>query len=81
MTDGSESEGMLQPPARGSNRPLRIGWLVFLALAILTVVEFVVAVTVTSNLPILVVFALMKAGLIMRYFMHLLKIWRGGEEA
>ena len=81
MTDGSESEGMPQPSARGSYRPLRIGWLVFLALAILTVVEFIVAITVDSNLPILVVFALLKAGLIAYYFMHLLKLWRGGEEA
>ncbi len=69
------------PSTRGGNGPLRIGWLVFLGLAVLTVVEFIVAITVTSNLPFLIVFALMKAGLIMYYFMHLLRLWRGEEEA
>jgi caa(3)-type oxidase subunit IV len=68
------------PPTQEGDGPLRVGWLVFLVLAVLTVVEFIVAVTVTANLPILVVFAVAKAGLIMYYFMHLLKIWRGAEE-
>ena len=78
--DGQGRQTM--PPAQEGegDGPLRVGWLVFLALAVLTVVEFIVAVTVTANLPILVVFALVKAGLIMYYFMHLLKIWRGEEE-
>ncbi len=75
-----EQEGRPTPPAAARNRPLRTGWVVFFWLAVLTVVEFIVAVTVTSNLPILVVFALMKAGLIMHYFMHLLRVWRGHEE-
>ena len=76
--DGQGRQTM--PPAQEGDGPLRVGWLVFLALAALTGVEFIVAVTVTANLPILVVFALVKAGLIMYYFMHLLKIWRGAEE-
>jgi heme/copper-type cytochrome/quinol oxidase subunit 4 len=81
MTQRTEREdaGQVGPPASGMTKALRTGWIVFLVLAVLTAVEFLVAVTVTTNLPALVVMALMKAGLIMYYFMHLLRVWRGEE--
>ncbi len=83
MTDRHEgqSENQRIPPVREGNGPVRTGWVVFLWLAVLTAVEFIVAVTVDANLPIMVVIALIKAGLIVYYFMHVLRIWRGEEEA
>jgi caa(3)-type oxidase subunit IV len=53
---------------------------VFVALAVLTAVEFVIAVTVDANVPILAAFAVAKAGLIMYYFMHIARLWRPLEE-
>lgn len=67
-------------PARRVADPLRTGWVVFLILAVLTVIEWFVAVLVTANLPILIVIALAKACLIVHYFMHIVRLWRGGEE-
>ncbi len=81
MTHNTEQEeaGQVRPSISGMARALRTGWIVFLGLAVLTAVEFAVAVTVTTNLPAVLVMALMKAGLIIYYFMHLLRIWRGEE--
>ena len=78
MTHNTEREeaGQVRPSIPGMARALRTGWVVFLGLAVLTAVEFLVAVTVTTNLPAVLVMALMKAGLIIYYFMHLLRIWR-----
>jgi caa(3)-type oxidase subunit IV len=56
-----------------------MGWWVFVGLAVLTVVEYVIAVTVDLNLPVMAVIAVVKAGLIVWYFMHLLRLWRAGE--
>lgn len=64
-------------PSHGSQRT---GLIVFLTLAVLTVVEFAIAVTIDANLPIMIVIALVKAVLIVHYFMHLVRIWRGQEE-
>jgi cytochrome c oxidase subunit IV len=61
-------------------RPVRLGWLVFAALAVFTAVEYIVAVEVGRNLAFLFVLALAKAGLIMRYFMHIVALWRAPEE-
>ena len=80
MTDRPDESQTASPSSERSG-PLRTGWVVFLWLAVLTAVEFIIAVTIDANLPIMIVIALMKAGLIMHYFMHLLRIWRGGEEA
>lgn len=61
--------------------PSRIGWMVFWALAVLTAVEYIAAVTIERNVPVLVVLAVVKAGLIVWYFMHLIALWRAhGEE-
>ena len=83
MTDRPDEKGEARaaPPASERSGPLRTGWVVFLWLAVLTAIEFIIAVTIDANLPIMIVIALIKAGLIMHYFMHLLRIWRGGEEA
>ena len=54
-------------------------WIVGAILTVLTVVEFIIAVNFENNLPILTVFALGKAVLIVFYFMHMYRIWRAEE--
>ncbi len=67
-------------PASETSGPLGTGWAVFIGLAILTIVEYFLAISIDKNIPILVVFALAKAGLIIHYFMHLARLWFGDEE-
>jgi caa(3)-type oxidase subunit IV len=56
------------------SKRFRIGWLVFLGLAVFTVAEFVIGVYVAGALPYLLLTALIKAGLIVYYFMHISQI-------
>ncbi len=56
-------------------RRRRIGWVVFAFLAALTALEYVAAVAIGKNVPVLVVFALPKAGLIIIYFMRISAAW------
>jgi len=60
---------------------VRIGWVVFAVLAVLTAVEYVIAVEMSKNIPILIGIAIVKAALIINYFMHIARMWlSGGEE-
>ena len=57
----------------------RVGWVVFGVLMVLTVVEFGVSVGLTNRLPWLTVIALVKAGVIVVYFMRVSDlgvVWR-----
>jgi heme/copper-type cytochrome/quinol oxidase subunit 4 len=56
----------------------RLGFLVLAALAVLTVVEYLVGVT-WSSITLLLVLGLFKAGLIVQYFMHVARIWSEEE--
>ncbi len=60
----------------------RRGLMVFIALAVLTVVEYIVAVSLDS-VPVLVTLLALAAGgkcwAITVYFMHISKLWRGEE--
>jgi cytochrome c oxidase subunit IV len=59
---------------------LRLGWIVIGALAVLTAVEYWIAISVHSGtLPYLAVIGLVKAGLIVQYFMHVAHLWQGEE--
>lgn len=59
---------------------LRLGWIVIGALGVLTIVEYWVAISVHSTpLPYLAVIAVVKAWLIVQYFMHVAQVWRSGE--
>jgi caa(3)-type oxidase subunit IV len=62
-------------------RAVRTGAVVFLALAVLTVIEYLIAIEVQLNMPALVVIAIAKAAAIVYYFMHVVRAWRahGGE--
>lgn len=49
---------------------------VFLALAVLTVLEYVISTQLGGSFVVLVLIALVKAGLIVNYFMHVYRLWR-----
>jgi cytochrome c oxidase subunit IV len=54
----------------------RQGIFVFLALALLTGVEFTVSSMLENAAVILIVIGLIKAGLIVQFFMHIYRLWR-----
>ena len=54
----------------------RQGIIVFLALALLTAVEFAVGSMLEDAAVILIVIGLIKAGLIIQFFMHIYRLWR-----
>lgn len=60
---------------------VRVGWWVFAGLAVLTGIEFFISASVPSAFPYLVVTALVKAALIVVYFMHVAQLWNRGGEA
>ncbi|HKU53537.1 MAG TPA: cytochrome c oxidase subunit 3, partial [Nitrospira sp.] len=65
---------MVQTQSHHDNKSmLSQGILIFVYLAVLTGLEFLVAITFTS-VPLLVVVALVKAGLVLYYYMHVYKL-------
>jgi hypothetical protein len=65
----------------GKSARLRLGWKVGIGLAVLTALEYALAVYLPGNpLPYLAVVALIKAWLIVQYFMHIAHLWHGGEQ-
>jgi heme/copper-type cytochrome/quinol oxidase subunit 4 len=72
MTDSSAQ-------AQKKAAAFRRGGLVFIALAILTGAEFWVSQVTAGSLVLLFIIALVKAGLILHYFMHVYSLW--SEEA
>jgi len=61
-------------------RASRIGWWIFIGLAIVTLIEYVVAVEFNINLFFLAQIAVLKAGLIAVYFMHIGRAWERTKE-
>lgn len=55
------------------------GYVVALALAVLTAIEYIVAVTFNSAI-LLIILAIFKAALVINYFMHISSLWSAGEE-
>lgn len=62
-----------------AKRGYRQGIIVFIGLAVLTVLEILVAIGLDGPLVPLFVIALIKAGLIVNYFMHVYRLWREEE--
>lgn len=66
--------------------PYERGILVFFALTVFTFIEYVIGTTegqilvFSSNLVPLAVVALLKAGLIVNYFMHISRLWSSEED-
>lgn len=54
----------------------RRGMMVFLALAVLTIAEFLVSQALEGATVPLLLIGLLKAGLIVQYFMHIYRLWR-----
>ena len=53
-------------------------WFWGAVLAVLTIVEFVVA-DQTSSLAIMMILALLKAVIVLNYFMHIYRLWRDDD--
>ena len=53
----------------------RLIFVIFLVLAVFTGIEYVVSQTLDSTI-LLFLIALVKAGLIVNYFMHVYRLWR-----
>lgn len=64
----------------GPRRAASIGWWVFGILMLLILVEYLVAIWMDRNLPLMVVMNLADAALIMVFFMHVARLWRSREE-
>jgi caa(3)-type oxidase subunit IV len=58
----------------------KIGMAVFLTLTVLTIIEFVIALSSTKLAALLILVALAKATLIVIYFMHIRKVFSDSEE-
>ena len=59
---------------------LRRGLQVIIVLAVLTIIEYAVPIVLERGAnPYLAILALIKAGLIAYYFMHVAQLWRQGE--
>ncbi|HWO73104.1 MAG TPA: cytochrome C oxidase subunit IV family protein [Dehalococcoidia bacterium] len=58
---------------------MQVGTVVILALAVLTAVEYAIAIEVEQNLLPIVFIAQVKAALIVWYFMRLARAWLKGE--
>ncbi len=54
----------------------RTGLYVFLALLVMTMVEYVIGVMETPITVLLLIIALVKAALIIYFFMHVYRLWR-----
>ncbi len=63
-----------------AKRGSRIGWWIFIGLAIVTGIEYLIALTFNINLFFLAQIAVLKAGLIAVYFMHIGRAWERTEE-
>ncbi len=59
---------------------LRLGRIVFIALAVLTILEFLVGAFVHPATPYLIATAIIKAWLIVHYFMRVSQLWRKDDK-
>jgi len=57
----------------------RQNFIIFLALVVLTLFEFFVAINMDDPTVLLLIIALVKAGLIVQFFMHIYRLWRPEE--
>jgi cytochrome c oxidase subunit IV len=65
--------------ADGKKAAMRRGNMVLLILALLTIVEFAIALYMDSTVLLLIV-ALLKAAVVVWVFMHVYRLWRGEED-
>lgn len=72
---------MVETKPNGKNELLRLGWTVFILLAALTVGEYFIGSIAVGWIAPLFLIALVKAGLIVRDYMHISRLFAGDEEA
>ncbi len=65
--------------AEGRDRTKRIGAWMVIYLAVGTILEYGIAMTVDKSLPIMVVINVAEAAAIIWFFMHVRRAWRSGE--
>lgn len=65
--------------ADGKKAAMRRGNIVLLILALLTIVEFAIALYMDSTV-LLLIMALLKAAVVVWVFMHVYRLWRGEED-
>lgn len=58
----------------------RQGVMVFVGLAVLTIAEFFVSAATDGSAVLLFIIALVKAGIIVNFFMHIYRLWRAEED-
>jgi cytochrome c oxidase subunit 4 len=58
----------------------RQGVMVFVGLAVLTIAEFFVSAATDGSAVLLLIIALVKAGIIVNFFMHIYRLWRAEED-
>ncbi len=66
--------------AEGKQAAMRRGTIILLALAFLTIVEFVIAQADNPSTVLLLIVALLKAAAVVWVFMHAYRLWRGEED-
>ena len=66
--------------AHGGKSKAGIGWWIFVGLAIMTGIEYLIAIALNINLFFLAQIAILKAGLIAVYFMHIGRAFERPEE-
>jgi len=76
-----EHGGQVVRPTLRMAALVRTGWLVFLTLLTLVILEYVLFLVLDSNLPLMVAMNVADAALIMYFFMHVTRIWRRKESA
>ena len=54
----------------------RYGWIIFVALLVLTLIEYFIGVQPNPSAVALMIVALIKATLIVYFFMHVYRLWR-----
>ena len=55
--------------------------IVIIVLAVLTAIEFAVALSLDNATVPLFIIAVVKAGLVVQFFMHIYRLWRGEEHS
>lgn len=60
----------------GYKRDWRTGWIVFIVLMVFTIIEFVVANQPNPSAVLIIITNLVKAALIVYFFMHVYRLWR-----
>jgi hypothetical protein len=72
--EAPEEAEVVDPDMAKRTAAYRLGFLVFVGLAILTIVEYIIGVT-WAAVVILLIIALVKAGLILQNYMHVSHVW------